>query len=127
MNTVKKRDIKIANYSYLPLAGLKPAWVKGANTEIRHPTVPPIRSGIKSFGTAVFFEFVNENIMNDSNPVPTASARNACFHVDTLQYSPNADADATLSTAPLTILLFCSNVLMLSQNKPKFNTEYKSE
>lgn len=68
------------------LAGLNPAWVKGAITDINAPTVAPIRGGIKFelSDIVLLFLFVKAKITNARIPVPNASAKKAVFQDDTL-------------------------------------------
>jgi hypothetical protein len=59
------------------LAGLKPACVKGAKTQMSPPTVKPIRGGTNPSFTVSFFGLVNAKMTNARIAVPTLSARKA--------------------------------------------------
>jgi len=59
------------------LAGLNPAWVRGAITAMSAPTVRPMIGGTKPVFIVSFFWFVKAKITKDRIPVPKASARNA--------------------------------------------------
>ena len=62
-------------------AGLNPACVNGAKTEMSPPTVNPIRGGTNPLFTVSFFGWVNAKMTNARIAVPMLSARNATLVV----------------------------------------------